>query len=105
MKHRLLTITLLAVSSFTQLRAADLPTNAPVALPSPWQHQDIGSAQVGKAVPPVPVEKFGKNPLFGKGGLVAGSATLVDSVFTLQGTMDIWGPMDGGQFVWQVTSC
>ena len=101
MKHRLLTITLLAVSSFAQLRAADSSTNSPAALPAPWQHQDIGSGQVGKAVPPVSVEKFGKNPLFGKGGLVAGSATLVDTVFTLQGTMDIWGPMDGGHFVWQ----
>jgi len=86
----------LLVCSFARLHAADTP-----ALPEPWKHQDIGSGQVGKAVPPVPVEKFGKNALFGKSGALAGSAKHADGVFTLEGTMDIWGPMDGGHFVWQ----
>ena len=88
--------TLLIVSSLAQLYAADAPS-----IPGPWKHQDIGSGQVGQPVPPVPVEKFGKNPLFGKGGTLPGSANYVDGVFTLDGTMDIWGPMDGGHFVWQ----
>lgn len=96
MNRRLLTSTLLLVCTSALLHAADAP-----ALPEPWKHQDIGSAQVGKPVPPVPVEKFGKNGLFGKSGLLAGSATHADGVFTLRGTMDIWGPMDGGHFVWQ----
>ena len=96
MKLRLLTTALLVVSSFALLRAADSPV-----LPEPWQHQDIGSSQVGKPVPPVPAEKFGKNPLFGLSGQLAGTAKHTGGVFTLQGTMDIWGPMDGGHFVWQ----
>jgi len=96
MNLRSLTSTLLLVCSPVLLRAADAP-----ALPAPWQHQDIGSGQVGKPVPPVPVEKFGKNALFGKIGQLAGSAKHADDVFTLEGTMDVWGPMDGGHFVWQ----
>lgn len=89
---------LLSAASLVALgRAAD----SPAKLPPPWQHQDIGSGQVGKEVPPVPVEKFGKNALFGKGAQVAGTAKHADGVFTLQGTMDIWGPMDGAQVVWQ----
>lgn len=96
MNLRLLASTLLFASSLTLIHAADTPS-----LPEPWRHQDIGSSQVGKSVPPVPVEKFGKNPLFGLGGQLAGTTKHVDGVFTLQGTMDIWGPMDGGQFVWQ----
>ena len=89
---------LLSVASLVALaRAAD----SSATLPPPWQHQDIGSGQVGKEVPPVSVEKFGKNALFGKGAQVAGTAKHADGVFTLQGTMDIWGPMDGGQVVWQ----
>ena len=89
---------LLGVASAAALgRAAD----ASAKLPPPWQHQDIGSGQVGKEVPPVPVEKFGKNALFGKSAQIAGTAKHADGVFTLQGTMDIWGPMEGGQVVWQ----
>ena len=96
MKLHSLTTTFLIASSFALLHAADTP-----ALPEPWQHQDIGSSQVGKPVPTVPAEKFGKNPLFGLSGQLAGTTKHADGVFTLQGTMDIWGPMDGGQFVWQ----
>jgi hypothetical protein len=46
-------------------------------LPSPWQHQDIGAVAV------------------------AGSARAENNVFTLQGTLDIWGPADGCHFAWQ----
>jgi hypothetical protein len=45
--------------------------------PAPWKHQDIGATQV------------------------AGTAKFADSVFTLQGTMDLWGPADGCHFVSQ----
>ena len=96
MKLLLLTSTLLIVSSFAPLHAGDAPD-----LPEPWKHEDIGSARVGQPVPPVPAEKFGKNGLFGKSGTLAGTAMHADGTFTLQGTMDIWGPMDGGHFVWQ----
>ena len=96
MNLRLFASTLLLVSSSGPLCADDSP-----ALPEPWKHEDIGSARVGQPVPPVPVEKFGKNGLFGKSGSLAGSAKHTDGVFTLQGTMDLWGPMDGGHFVWQ----
>jgi hypothetical protein len=91
----------LLILSATAMIALGRAVDSPAALPPPWQHQDIGSAQVGKKVPPVPVEKFGKNALFGQSAQVAGTAKQADGVFTLQGTMDIWGPMDGGQFVWQ----
>lgn len=96
MNPRIITCTLLLVCTSSLLHAADSPT-----LPAPWKHEDIGSARVGQPVPPVPVEKFGKNGLFGKSGSLAGSAQHLDGTFTLQGTMDIWGPMDGGHFVWQ----
>jgi hypothetical protein len=46
-------------------------------LPAPWQHQDIGAVAV------------------------AGSASAADTVFTVQGTLDIWGNSDGCQFAWQ----
>jgi regulation of enolase protein 1 (concanavalin A-like superfamily) len=46
-------------------------------LPAPWQHQDIGPVTV------------------------AGSASAADKVFTLQGTLDIWGNNDGCHFAWQ----
>lgn len=46
-------------------------------LPSPWKHQDIGDVTV------------------------AGSATTSDGVFTLKGTLDIWGKSDGCHFAWQ----
>lgn len=53
------------------------PAGAAEALPPPWQHQDIGAA-----------------PL-------AGSAETADGVFTLRGTLDIWGTADGCHFAWQ----
>jgi Tol biopolymer transport system component len=97
MNHTLILLTALLLAPLAESHVADAPAN----LLPPWQHQDIGSAQVGHKVPSVPVEKFGKNALFGKSGLIAGTAQHSDSVFTVQGTMDIWGPMDGGHFVWQ----
>jgi regulation of enolase protein 1 (concanavalin A-like superfamily) len=96
MKHRIFAASLLILASPPWLAAADS-----ASLPEPWKHEDIGSARVGMPVPPVPADKFGKNGLFGKSGTIAGSAKQADGVFSLQGTMDIWGPMDGGHFVWQ----
>src|SRR5262245_10331933 len=52
--------------------AADL-----TPLPEPWHNQDIGAVTV------------------------AGSARATGGVFTLQGTLDIWGTNDACQFVWQ----
>lgn len=46
-------------------------------LPSPWQHQDIGAVEV------------------------TGNASAADGVFTLKGTLDIWGASDGCHFAWQ----
>ena len=46
-------------------------------LPEPWRQQDIGTAQV------------------------AGTGKHADGVFTLQGTMDLWGAADGFHYVWQ----
>ncbi len=46
-------------------------------LPAPWKHQDIGAAQV------------------------PGTAEHAAGVFTLQGTMDIWGKADGCHVAWQ----
>jgi regulation of enolase protein 1 (concanavalin A-like superfamily) len=46
-------------------------------LPSPWQHQDIGAVTV------------------------PGTARAAEGVFTLQGTLDIWGNSDGCHFAWQ----
>ena len=46
-------------------------------LPAPWKHQDIGAAEV------------------------PGTAALDGTTFTLQGSMDIWGPSDGCQIAWQ----
>ncbi|MCY2976743.1 MAG: hypothetical protein NTW52_18960 [Planctomycetota bacterium] len=96
MKLHLIYLTLLIVTSFTLQCAAQSPT-----LPAPWKHQDIGSAQVGTKVPLPPVEIFGKNAMFGKSAELAGAAMHADNVFNVQGTMDLWGPMDGGHFVWQ----
>jgi len=46
-------------------------------LPGPWKHQDIGAATV------------------------PGTAEQADGVFTLQGTMDLWGVADGCHIAWQ----
>lgn len=46
-------------------------------LPNSWQHQDIGAVSV------------------------PGSASAANGVFTLQGTLDIWGNSDGCHFAWQ----
>jgi hypothetical protein len=100
MKIRSLRSVLLLLS-FASAATLGLAADSSAKLPPPWQNQDIGSGRVGQAVPPVPVEKFGKNALFGKGAQIAGNAKHADGAFTLQGTMDIWGPMDGGQVVWQ----
>lgn len=91
----------LAASLLILIASPRLSAVEPAGLPEPWKHEDIGSARVGLPVPPVPADKFGKNGLFGKSGSLAGSAKETDGVFTLLGTMDIWGPMDGGHFVWQ----
>jgi hypothetical protein len=56
---------------------AALPLFADESLPSPWKHQDIGAVKT------------------------AGTAAHADGVFTLSGTMDIWGVADGCQFVSQ----
>ena len=46
-------------------------------LPAPWKHQDIGAAQV------------------------SGKAEQTGGVFSLQGTMDLWGEADGCHLAWQ----
>jgi len=63
----------------TVLLSAALPLVAEEALPlpSPWKHQDIGPAKV------------------------PGTAQHAGDVFTLQGTMDLWGTADGCHIVWQ----
>jgi regulation of enolase protein 1 (concanavalin A-like superfamily) len=48
-----------------------------VALTGPWMHQDIGAVEV------------------------AGDATVVHDVFTIKGSLDIWGKEDGFHFVYQ----
>ncbi len=72
MKLHSLALALIVAFSITLVRAADSP-----ALPSPWQHQDIGAVTV------------------------AGSASATDDVFILKGTLDIWGKSDGCHFAWQ----
>lgn len=52
-------------------------------LPAPWKQTDVGTAEVGKMTK------------------IAGAAKHADGVFTLVGTMDLWGPADGLHFVWQ----
>ena len=61
--------------SLLLLTAFSLPAQEP--LPAPWKHQDIGAVQV------------------------PGTAEHAAGVFTLQGTMDIWGVADGCQLAWQ----
>jgi len=46
-------------------------------LPAPWKDQDIGA------------------------GEAPGTAEYVGGVWTLQGTLDLWGPADGCHFAWQ----
>lgn len=75
MKPRSLAPAFLAFASFA---AAVLPTRAAESkLPPPWQSQDIGAVTV------------------------VGSARATGGVFTLQGTLDIWGTNDGCHFVSQ----
>ena len=78
MKLHLFAASLFVAASIAQVRAADSP-----ALPTPWKQQDIGAAQIGKSAQ------------------VAGAAKHADGMFTLQGTMDVWGPEDGFHYVWQ----
>jgi TolB protein len=47
------------------------------SLPAPWQHRDIGAVTV------------------------AGMASTAQGVFSIAGTLDIWGKSDGCHFVWQ----
>ena len=59
------------------LVSATFPLLAQESLPAPWKHQDIGAIQT------------------------PGTAAYADGVFTLQGTLDIWGPADGCHIMWQ----
>ncbi len=61
------------IASISLVCAADSPD-----LPAPWQNRDIGAVTV------------------------AGSASAADGVFTLKGTLDIWGTNDGCHFAWQM---
>jgi hypothetical protein len=54
------------------VRAADSPE-----LPAPWKHQDIGAV------------------------MMPGDASVAGGVFTIKGTLDIWGKADGFHYVWQ----
>lgn len=63
--------------------AANIPLRAQETLPPAWKQQDIGTAQVGQSAQ------------------IAGAAKHAAGVFTLQGTMDLWGPADGFHFVSQ----
>lgn len=63
--------------------AANIPLRAQETLPPPWKQQDIGTAQDGQSAQ------------------IAGAAKHAAGVFTLQGTMDLWGPADGFHFVSQ----
>lgn len=56
---------------------AAFPVWAEEALPAPWKHQDINAATV------------------------PGTAAHAAGVFTVQGTMDIWGTADGSHIAWQ----
>lgn len=50
---------------------------AEASLPPPWQHQDIGAVTL------------------------AGTASVDKGIFSISGTLDIWGQNDGCHFVWQ----
>jgi hypothetical protein len=66
------TFPLISILFFTAISAF-----AADSLPEPWKQQDIGAAET------------------------PGTASTDGNVFTLQGTMDIWGPSDGCHIVWQ----
>ncbi len=72
MKRIAIALSISLLTGILTVRAADPPK-----LPSPWQHQDIGNVTV------------------------PGEASFADGVFTLKGTLDIWGKADGCQFAWQ----
>jgi len=78
MNSRIITIVLVFASAALSLGAQELP--------SPWKHQDIGTAQVGPS-PQV--------------AQIAGTAKHADGVFTVAGTMDMWAQADGFHFVHQ----
>jgi hypothetical protein len=63
--------------------AAVFSAAAQEPLPTPWKHQDIGTAQAGQSAQ------------------VAGTAKHADGVFTVAGTMDMWAQADGFHFVYQ----
>ena len=70
---RTLLVLLLGISAtFALVRAANS-----TSLPAPWKHQDIGAISI------------------------AGRASVAEGVFTLAGTLDIWGMKDGCHFAWQ----
>ncbi len=72
MKTYIISVALVVLSFVNHLDAAEVPS-----LPGPWQHQDIGAVTV------------------------AGSASESEGIFTLKGTLDIWGKSDGCHFAWQ----
>ncbi|MDO8544105.1 MAG: hypothetical protein Q7S40_26995 [Opitutaceae bacterium] len=71
------------IASILLCASANFSLHAQETLPPPWKQQDIGTAQVGQSAQ------------------IAGTAKHAAGVFTLQGTMDLWGPADGLHFVWQ----
>jgi len=72
MKRLAIAVVFGAINFVGSIAAADRP-----ALPASWQHQDIGAVEV------------------------KGSASEATGVFTLQGTLDLWGNADGCHFAWQ----
>jgi TolB protein len=66
-----------AILILTLPLCASPPLLAQEALPAPWKHQDIGAAEV------------------------PGTAAHAAGVFTLHGTMDVWGTKDGSHIAWQ----
>jgi hypothetical protein len=62
---------------FVLVLAAALNAVAQNALPEPWKHQDIGAVQT------------------------PGKAEWSEGVFTVEGTLDLWGLADGCHLVWQ----
>lgn len=76
------------------------PSNVGHAVPAPWKATDLGLAGVAPTTPPAA-------PTTTKPAAratVPGSATHADGVFTLQGTMDLWGTADGCHFAYQPAS-